>query len=45
MTDVIGLDLGGTKIAVARLQGADLGESLIKPTDLSGQEALITSSR
>ena len=41
MTDVIGLDLGGTKIAVARLQGADLGESLIKPTDLSGQEALI----
>ena len=41
MTDVIGLDLGGTKIAVARLQGTDLGESLIKPTDLSGQEALI----
>ena len=41
MTDVIGLDLGGTKIAVARLSGAELSESLIKPTDTSGQEALI----
>jgi len=41
VTDVIGLDLGGTKIAVARLKGNDLSESLIKPTDLSGQEALI----
>jgi glucokinase len=41
MTDVIGLDLGGTKIAVARLSGSDLSESLIKPTDRSSQEALI----
>ena len=41
MTDVIGLDLGGTKIAVARLRGNDLSDSLIKPTDVSGQEALI----
>ncbi|HEY1565509.1 MAG TPA: ROK family protein [Solirubrobacteraceae bacterium] len=41
MTDVIGLDLGGTKIAVARLKGSDLSESLIKPTEHSGQEALI----
>jgi glucokinase len=41
VTDVIGLDLGGTKIAVARLKGHDLSESLIKPTDRSGQDALI----
>jgi glucokinase len=41
VTDVIGLDLGGTKIAVARLRGADLSESLVKATDHSGQEALI----
>ena len=41
MTDVIGVDLGGTKIAVARLKGTDLSESLIKPTDRSGQDALI----
>ncbi len=41
MTDVIGLDLGGTKIAVARLSGSDLSDSLIRPTDVSGQDALI----
>jgi glucokinase len=41
VTDVIGLDLGGTKIAVARLQDRDLSESHIKPTDRSSQEALI----
>jgi glucokinase len=41
VTDVIGLDLGGTKIAVARLRGTELSESLIKPTDRSSQEALI----
>ena len=41
MTEVIGLDLGGTKIAVARLSGSDLSDSLIKPTDVSGQDALI----
>jgi glucokinase len=41
VTDVIGLDLGGTKIAVARLKGSELSDSLIKPTDLSGQDALI----
>ncbi|HWH10654.1 MAG TPA: ROK family protein [Solirubrobacteraceae bacterium] len=41
MTDVIGVDLGGTKIAVARLTGRDLSEPTIEPTDLSGQEALI----
>ena len=41
MTDVIGLDLGGTKIAVARLSGGELSASVIKPTDLSDQDALI----
>ena len=41
MSDVIGLDLGGTKIAVARLKGNGLSESLIEPTNLSGQEELI----
>jgi glucokinase len=41
VTDVIGLDLGGTKIAVARLKGSDLSEPQIKPTDRSGQDALI----
>jgi len=41
VTEVIGLDLGGTKIAVARLTGTELSESLIKPTDRSSQEALI----
>jgi glucokinase len=41
VTEVIGLDLGGTKIAVARLSGSDLSDSLIKPTDTSGQDALI----
>lgn len=41
MSDVIGVDLGGTKIAVARLTGSQLSESTIEPTELSGQEALI----
>lgn len=41
MTDVIGLDLGGTKIAVARLSGTELSKSLIQPTKLSSQEELI----
>jgi glucokinase len=41
VSDVIGLDLGGTKIAVARLTGSELSESAIEPTDLSGQAALI----
>ena len=41
MSDVIGLDLGGTKIAVARLRGNELSDSTIKPTNLAGQDALI----
>jgi glucokinase len=41
VSDVIGVDLGGTKIAVARLTGSDLSESRVEATDLSGQDALI----
>jgi glucokinase len=38
---VAGVDLGGTKIAVAALRDRELGESLIKPTDLSDSDGLI----
>jgi glucokinase len=41
MSEVLGVDLGGTKIAVARLDGNQLGESVIKPTDRSSADALI----
>jgi glucokinase len=38
---VIGVDIGGTKIAAARLDGGALGASRLWPTDLSGSAALI----
>ncbi len=38
---VVGVDLGGTKIAVASLQGSELSESAIRPTDHSGKSALV----
>jgi glucokinase len=38
---VVGVDLGGTKVAVATLRGAELGESSLRPTDLSSASALI----
>ena len=41
MTDVLGVDLGGTKVAIARLQGHTLSDSTLAPTDRSGTEALI----
>src|SRR5579859_6163968 len=41
MSEVIGVDLGGTKVAVASLRGSELGESLIEPTEASGSDALI----
>jgi glucokinase len=41
MSSVIGVDLGGTKVAVAPLRGRDFGESLLLPTDRSGSGALI----
>jgi glucokinase len=41
MTEVIGVDLGGTKVAVASLRDRELGESMIQPTESSGSQALI----
>ncbi len=41
MTEVIGVDLGGTKVAVARLRDRELGESVLEPTQRSGPEPLI----
>ena len=41
MTEVIGVDLGGTKVAVTPLRGRELGESLIRATERSGPDALI----
>ncbi len=38
---VIGVDLGGTKIALAELRDGDLGESLVSETDRSGPDPLI----
>jgi glucokinase len=38
---VIGVDLGGTKVALALLRGSSLGESQLEPTDLSSASALI----
>ncbi|HEX8976674.1 MAG TPA: ROK family protein [Solirubrobacteraceae bacterium] len=32
MSTVIGVDLGGTKVALARLSGNELGESMLEPT-------------
>jgi glucokinase len=41
VNEVIGVDLGGTKVALARLRGQELGDSKLQPTDRSGSEALI----
>ena len=41
MADVIGVDLGGTKIAVARLARRRLDGSKLAPTNLDSSEALI----
>lgn len=38
---VIGVDLGGTKVAVAAKHGRQLGESLVHPTELGETDALI----
>jgi len=38
---LIGVDVGGTKIAVAALDGATLQEPLIEPTDTRGGEQLV----
>jgi glucokinase len=41
VSSVIGVDLGGTKVAVAPLRGGVLGDSVLEPTDLSSANALI----
>ncbi len=41
MSAVIGVDLGGTKVAVASLRDHELTDSYILPTDLSSTRALI----
>ncbi len=41
MSNVIGVDLGGTKIAVAALSDSELSEPTLEPTELSNQDALI----
>jgi len=41
VSDVIGVDLGGTKVAVARLQDSELGEARTRPTVQSGSDDLI----
>lgn len=41
MSSVIGVDLGGTKIAVASLRGSELSDSKLSATDLSSADALL----
>jgi glucokinase len=41
MGAVVGVDLGGTKVAAAALAGGELGDSVTRATDLSGSEAVI----
>jgi glucokinase len=38
---LIGVDLGGTKVAAASLRGRELGSPVIQPTDRSGPAALV----
>jgi glucokinase len=38
---VIGIDLGGTKVAAAQMRDRELGDSVVHPTELSGSEALL----
>lgn len=41
MSTVVGVDLGGTKVAAAAMSDGSLGESVVWPTDLSSGDALI----
>jgi glucokinase len=41
VSNVIGVDLGGTKIAVAGLADSELAEGALEPTEHTSQEALI----
>ena len=41
MTSVFGIDVGGTKVAVAAVEGAAARHAVERPTDLSGPDALL----
>ena len=41
MSEVVGIDVGGTKIAAARLSGSELADSVVVATDLSSSSAII----
>ena len=41
MSELVGVDLGATKVAVARLRAGRLGDSLVEPTDRSSATAMI----
>ena len=41
MSDLVGVDLGGTKIAAARMNGRHLGEAVVEPTNRSSASALL----
>jgi glucokinase len=41
LSEVIGVDLGGTKVALARLKGSDLSDSFLKPTESSDTDTLV----
>jgi glucokinase len=41
MSEVIGVDLGGTKVALASLAGGQLGESVLEPTVNGDSEAVV----
>jgi glucokinase len=41
VSSVVGIDLGGTKLAAAQLRDRALGESCLHPTELSSSEALL----
>ena len=38
---LIGVDVGGTKVAVATLEDARLSDSLVRPTDVSSADGLV----
>ena len=38
---VIGVDVGGTKVAAARIVGTEVRDLVVHPTDLSGSDALL----
>jgi glucokinase len=38
---VIGVDVGGTKVAAARIAGTEVSDLVVHPTDLSGSDALL----